>query len=127
MMYCEYCSQKIPDDSRFCEHCGKPLNIHQKTGAKSPIATPQDQGFLGALFKRPAQKPLYPDYSRIVFWVREKYGSRFSPQRDETMVQRQLESILTEEKVRDIPADALKGFQAFINRQQNEMLIRRQR
>jgi len=46
---------------------------------------------------------------------------------DDAMVQRQLESILTEEKARGIPADTLKGFQAFINRQQNEMLIRRQR
>jgi hypothetical protein len=126
-MYCEHCGQKIPDDSRFCEHCGKPLTIYQKTGAKSPVATPQDQGFLGALFKRPAQKHPSPDYSRIVFWVREKFAGRFSPQMDEAMVQRQLESILTEEKARGIPADTLKGFQAFINRQQNEMLIRRQR
>lgn len=90
------------------------------------MATPQDQGFLGALFKRPAQKPPSPDYSRIVFWVREKYGSRFSPQMDDAMVQRQLESILTEETVRGVPAGVLKGFQAFINRQQSKMLIRRQ-
>ena len=126
-MYCEHCGQKIPDDSRFCEHCGKPLTIYQKTGAKSPVATPQDQGFLGALFKRPEQKPPSPDYSRIVFWVREKYGGRFSPQMDEATVQRQLESILTEEKGGGVPAGMLKGFRAFINRQQNEILIRHQR
>jgi len=45
---------------------------------------------------------------------------------DEAMVQRQLESILTEEKARGIPADTLKGFRAFINRHQSKMLIRRQ-
>ncbi len=30
-MYCPNCGKKIPDDSKFCLHCGKPINKPKST------------------------------------------------------------------------------------------------
>lgn len=34
-MYCKYCGKQIDDDSRFCNHCGKPLV--ETTSTPGPI------------------------------------------------------------------------------------------
>lgn len=35
-MFCRYCGKEIPEDSRFCQHCGKPQEPCGSPGADGP-------------------------------------------------------------------------------------------
>jgi hypothetical protein len=65
-----------------------------------------------------------PEYSRIVLWIRDKYGTRFTPGMDDTEVRREIDRILKEERARGVPHSALRGLRGFIGWQrQNTRLI----
>ncbi len=127
-MYCEHCGEKIPEYSRFCEQCGKPVTIQGAPNLKSPAPLPQQPArVFPGLSSGTAKRGKSPDYSRIVFWIQRKYGSLLEPGMDAGQVQMQLESIIRSEQARGIPANALKGFRAFINQQHSGMLLQTRR
>jgi len=122
-MFCEHCGVQIPNDSRFCEHCGKPVIPPVFQSPKTPAPAPSASRGIFGLFSKPAKGNASPDYSRIVLWIQGRYGSRFAPGMDASRVRAELEAIMRSEQARGIPAQALKGFRSFIDRQHYETLI----
>lgn len=44
-MYCTSCGAGLPEDARFCAHCGKPVTADtESTGALNPVETPGETG-----------------------------------------------------------------------------------
>lgn len=122
-MYCEHCGENIPEDSSFCEHCGRPVTPGSVLGAVKPAPPGKPgpgQSFFSSIVKGGSATP---DYSRIVFWIQGQYGSRFTPGMDNNKARAELEAILNSEQARGVPAKALKGFRAFIAKQQYGTLI----
>ncbi len=90
---------------------------------KTPAPAPSAPRGIFGLFSKPAKGNASPDYSRIVLWIQGRYGSRFAPGMDASRVRAELEAIMRSEQARGIPAQALKGFRSFIDRQHYETLI----
>ena len=126
-MYCENCGVKIPDDSRFCEHCGKPLTFPGSPDSGRPAPAPDTARGVPVFVSKTKKRSASPDYSRIVLWIQGRYGSRLAPGMDANRVRSELEAIINSERARGIPAKALKGFRSFIDQQQYGMLIQSRR
>jgi hypothetical protein len=126
-MYCEHCGQLIPDYSRFCEQCGKPVSFRPGQNYQKPAPASQPAHGIPALLLKTKKSGTSPDYSRIVFWIKGRYGSRFVPGMDTNETRMQLEAIITNEQARGLPLIALKGFRAFIDNQHYGMLIQPRR
>jgi hypothetical protein len=126
-MYCEHCGQFIPDYSRFCEQCGKPVSFRPGQNYQKPSPASQTAQSIPILSSKTKKPGTSPDYSRIVFWIQGRYGSRFVPGMDANATRMQLEAIITNEQARGLPLIALKGFRAFIDNQHYGMLIQPRR
>jgi hypothetical protein len=126
-MYCEHCGNIIPDYSRFCEQCGKPVTYRPGQNFQSPASAPQPSRIFPGIPPITKKQSSSPDYSRIVFWIKGRYGSRFVPGMDAKEVRWQLEAIITNEQARGVPQKALKGFRLFIDQQHYGTLIQQRR
>jgi hypothetical protein len=126
-MYCQHCGKITPDYSRFCEQCGKPVTYRPGQNFQSPASIPQPASIFSGFTPKTKKPSTSPDYSRIVFWIKGRYGSRFVPGMDANEVRWQLEAIITNEQARGIPQKALKGFRLFIDQQRYGMIIQPRR
>lgn len=126
-MYCEHCGEVIPDYSRFCEQCGKPVSFRPGQNPQKPVLASQTARVISDVSPKTKKQGTSPDYSRIVYWIKGRYGSRFVPGMDTNEIRMQLEAIITNEQARGIPLKALKGFRAFIDHQNYGMLIQQRR
>jgi len=126
-MYCEHCGKITPDYSRFCEQCGKPVSFRPGQNFQSSAPAPQPARNFAGTSQQTKKQSKSPDYSRIVYWIRGRYGARFTPGMDANEVRWQLEAIITNEQARGIPQKALKGFRAFIDQQRYGMFIQPRR
>jgi len=126
-MYCEHCGEKIPEYSLFCEQCGKPLTPRAAPNLKSPVPPLQPAHVFRGLSSTTTQPGKSPDYSRIVLWIRRRYGTRLDQGMDAAQVRLQLESIITSEQARGIPVKALRGFRSFIDKQHSGILLQARR
>jgi hypothetical protein len=126
-MYCEHCGAIIPDYSRFCEQCGKPVSFHPGQNFQKPVLASQTARVTSDVSSKIKKRSKSPDYSHIIYWIRGRYGSRFVPGMNTNEIRMQLEAIITNEQARGIPVKALKGFRAFIDHQHYGMLIQQRR
>jgi hypothetical protein len=83
--------------------------------------------WFSAFVSKTKKRSTSPDYSRIVLWVKGRYGSRFAPGMNVSQVRSELEAIINIERADGIPEYALKGFRSFIDQQEYGMLIQSRR
>jgi hypothetical protein len=126
-MYCEFCGTIIPDYSRFCEQCGKPVSFRPGQHFQKPVSASQTVRGITDVSPKTKKQGTPPDYSRIVYWIKGRYGSRFVPGMETNEIRMQLEAIITNEQARGIPIKALKGLRAYIDQQHYGMLIQQRR
>lgn len=63
-------------------------------------------------------------YSRIVGWIKTNYGQRFIDQMTDGEIRNTLEWVLQDEIKKGIPEKTLKGFRAYIEKQDYKGLVR---
>lgn len=70
-MYCSNCGQQQPDDSKFCNNCGKVLQAQQPPIQNQPAvtATPVSPPPINQIPVQPAPKRRKPWYKRWWIWV----------------------------------------------------------
>lgn len=69
-MYCKYCGIRIADDSNFCQHCGKKLDVVIDSVTKDEITSVSDN-HNGKVIEIPTIKT---NYSEKTKWIIMSYG-----------------------------------------------------